>query len=150
RYASDKEQLEAMERLADGLQDQWLIRERRIYVALLCRAHAEGKSVQVVKRDELLAAIPLVLCEDMTQPQFVKSGSEWWCDNGRKAPVRPDDLPLFYAYGWADRRIIAVAEAAILEMSLEEYQAYRSRKAVAGRKAREGHVLSDDTHCMPL
>jgi hypothetical protein len=144
------EQMAAIQRLAAVLEGQWRLRDDQVRLALVRRAHTESRSVQAVKHSELMAAIPLVLRHDMEQPQFVKSGAEWWCDNGRKVLVRPTELPMDYAFDWVDRRIMAVAEASILDMSLEEYQAYRNRRAAARKKPRSRGVQSDQSPFEPL
>jgi hypothetical protein len=139
---AESERLAAIDRLADHLARRWPLHDKQVKDALARRAQAEGTSIELVMRRQLATAIVLVLCQDIEQPQLIRSGDEWWTDaDGHRAPVHPDDLPSRYAYRWADRRMYAVAEAALLDLSEDEYRMHRSNRTAVHRQTREGSAV---------
>jgi DNA-binding CsgD family transcriptional regulator len=84
--------------------------------ALVKRARRESTSVDTIKRQELQAAIVIVLGA-VDQPHYYRFGREWLKgDDGHKVAVTPLHLELDRIWEWFYNEVRKAAEAALLEV----------------------------------
>ncbi len=111
RTAADGDRLAALERTVDRIA--WRPRRPSVRRALAART-ADGSSAETVKRQELRAAVYLVLAE-RGRPQTHRFGRSWVIGaDGRTAAVMPERLspPLFWR--WFCDEVRKAAEASLV------------------------------------
>jgi hypothetical protein len=105
--------LAALDRTVERIA--WQPRSPRIRRALAIRAAVDGKDAATVKRQELRAAVYLVLGE-RGRPQVHRFGSRWLTGaNGRQRPFIPERLPIQLFWCWFQDEVRKTAEASLAE-----------------------------------
>ena len=111
--ADPAQQLAALGRMANRVP--WVPRPAA-WNALVKRARRESTSVDTIKRQELQAAIVIVLGA-VDQPHYYRFGREWLKgDDGHKVAVTPLHLELDRIWEWFYNEVRKAAEAALLEV----------------------------------
>ena len=110
---SDAARLAALERTVDRIP--WAPRRPSVRRALAARAADAGAgSAETVKRQELRAAVYLVLAE-RKRPQTHRFGRAWVTDvDGRTTPVTPERLPPSLFWRWFCDEVRKAAEASLV------------------------------------
>jgi hypothetical protein len=108
--SNDEAKLAALERTVDRIR--WVPRDARVRHTLATLA-TRGAAMEVVKRQELRAAVYLVLAE-RRRPQAHRFGRAWLTGrDGRQVPAVPEDLPLPLFWRWFADEVRKAAEASL-------------------------------------
>jgi len=108
-HPDDDARLAAVDRTVARIS--WHPHRPRVRRALALRAAVEERDVESVKRQELRAAVFLVMGEG-SHPQIHRFGQRWPTDeHGRRQPVVPERLPLALFWQWFQDEARKAAEA---------------------------------------
>ena len=112
-HVDESVRLAALDRMADRFR--WVGGRERVKTALARRARERGVQPSGLLRDELRAALLLVLGTS-GQPQTIRFGSEWVKDErGKIAPVAPEELEVDWYYRWFGISVARAVERSLLE-----------------------------------
>ncbi len=127
--ATPAEREQALDWLARRLERCWRIIDPRIRRELARRAEAQDAIRTQAKVDALKPAIWLALRSDIDEPHTMYFRPEGWLvdDEGHKLAIAPSALPTPFADRWSVSRIIKLAEAQLLDLSIEGYEDTRAR-----------------------
>jgi hypothetical protein len=132
-----RRQLAALERTVDRIA--WRPRDPMARRALAARA-ADGIDVDVVKRQELRAAVYLVLAE-RDRPQAHRFGRSWTTgDDGRLVEVVPAQLDENLHWGWFCDEVRKAADASLLGQPYPAAAAQLRSQAADSEEAGEQRV----------
>lgn len=91
----------------------WHPHRPRVRRSLALRAALDGRDAEAAKRQELRAAVFLVMGE-RSRPQVHRFGPSWLTDDhGRRQPVVPEHLPLQLFWRWFQDEVRKAAEASL-------------------------------------
>ncbi len=112
-HVDESVRLAALDRMADRYR--WVQGRERVKTALVRRARERGMQPSALLRDELRAALLLVLSTS-GQPQTIRFGSEWVTDeHGKIVPVAPEKLEVDWYYRWFGISVARAVERSLLE-----------------------------------
>jgi hypothetical protein len=134
--ATPAEREQALDWLARRLERRWRVVDPRVRRQLARRAEAQDATRTQAKVDALKPAIWLALRGDIDEPHTMYFRSEEWLvdEEGHKLAIAPSALPTPFSDRWAVSRIIKLAEAYLLDETLEGYEQTRARLTRMGEQ----------------
>jgi len=107
----DDARLAAVDRMVELIP--WHPHSPRARRCLALRAALGGRDAETVKRQELRAAVFLVM-DERSRPQVHRFGPHWLTDaHGRRQAVVPERLPLQFFWRWFQDEVRKAAEASV-------------------------------------